>query len=78
MAIYIFLLECLIITTIVNSLPQIDHVSGSLYLDNPGNTLAQTSDNPIDNAQAFDGSFVLSGRILHSLVLVRRLINDCS
>lgn len=61
MIIYSFLLECLFTTTLVNSLPQIADVSGSLYLDDPGNMFALMSDNPTDDAQAVDSSSTLSG-----------------
>lgn len=63
MIIYILLLECLFTTTIVNSLPQITDFSDNLYLDNPGEKLALTSDNPTDVAQASDtdSPLILSG-----------------
>lgn len=61
MILYIFLLECVYITGIVNSLPQIADVLSGLYPDNSGKTLAPTSYDLADVAEAPDSSFLLSG-----------------
>ncbi|MCJ1423713.1 hypothetical protein MMC29_001597 [Sticta canariensis] len=54
--------------TLVNSLPQIADVSGSLHLDDLGNTFALMSDNPTDDAQAVDISSTLSDSSVRSFL----------